>query len=257
MTYSLGLHDYKPSARDIRTEDFWAPTKAASPEYGVLGLDWGMLGNDLFGDCYWASAAHELMAQRNDVAGKAPVFSTESVLSTYCKYLGIQRDQLNAKTDQGTDPRKGAKIRTQFGIADDAEWENHYEEPGAGGHRIGAYAFIQEASYTKLLQAVEAFEAITLCIDCPQSAQENTKVWDYVPGSPIDGGHAIAGVAIRDGSLVVISWGFEIEVTPAFIAHYFQTAMVYLSGAELAKDGTTPAGVNRPALRKILGEVTA
>jgi hypothetical protein len=240
----LGLLPHVPDERDIALASVYSPTRELPETFGSRGLDWGMLGNDEFGDCYWASAAHEVMAQAHG-AGRSPVFSTEHVLDTYATYLGLYGHQaLNESTDQGTDPTSGAKFRRKHGVVD-----ARGDAPGAA-HRIGAYAFETEPDYQKLLGAIYDFGAITLCFELPRSAEERFEsgVWDYVKGSPIEGGHAVAGVArAESGRIVLVSWGQEVEVTEGFLEHYLQVAMAYISGSAL-KDGETPAGLDKPAL---------
>lgn len=210
-----------------------------------------MLGNDRFGDCYWASAAHELDAQRAAV-GAYPSFTDESVLNTYAAYLGVRgRGGLEADTaaDVGTEPRAGAKWRREHGISD-ANGHQHY---------IGAYAF--ESDPEKLLSLVYSLEAATLCFALPQSAEEafddyyDEKVWDVESGSPIVGSHAVAAVGAKDGQLVGVSWGRPVTITDAFLAKYLQTAIVYFSRAVLGAEGDTPLGLDRNKLRQVVQEV--
>jgi hypothetical protein len=234
----LGLLPHRSDERDIALDSVFTPTKALPETFGVRGLDWKMLGNDQWSDCYWASAAHEVMAQAH-LAGRTPEFTPESVLGSYATYLGVYR--VTPATDRGTEPRAGAKFRRTHGVADHL---NH-------GHRIGAYAFETESDYQKLLSALYTFGALTFCFELPQSAEETFEdgVWDYVKGSPIAGGHAVAGVArAESGRIVIVSWGQEVEVTEAFIEKYLQVAMAYVSSSVLDGTGHTPEGLDKTAL---------
>lgn len=237
----LGLLPHQPDERDIALSSVFAPPTELPETFGIRGLDWGMLGNDRFGDCYWASAAHEVMAEAAG-AGRHPVFSDEQVLNSYAAYLGLYGGSaLNAHNDRGTDARIGAKFRATRGVND----------AHASPHRIGAYVFEEAPDYQKLLSAIYTFGAITFCFELPESAEERfeTGVWDYVKDSPIAGGHAVAGVArAESGRIVIVSWGQEVEVTEAFIEKYLQVAMAYVSGSVLDGTGHTPEGLDRPAL---------
>jgi hypothetical protein len=258
MDYRLGLKPHVPSAADLQLEDFHSFTAASDlpAEYGVTGLNWGMLGNDEFGDCFWASAAHETMALAHLGGRPVPTFSTESVLSSYCSYLGIQRKALNEKTDEGTDARQGAKARATLGVADAHEWDNHYQEPGATGHRIGAYLFDESRDPDKIRSAIYTFGAVEVCVNL-QAAQQETfsqGFWEYDPKSKIDGGHAITGCYVKDGKIYLVSWGGEIEVGDEFFDKLVQTVIVYISGAQLDAAGVTPNGLNKAALVAALKE---
>lgn len=238
-----GLLELQPDERDIKLSSVYE-----APDYpqtfGTRGRNWGMLGNDKWGDCYWASAAHEVMAQAYTV-GRLPNFDTGNVLDSYAVYLGLygrQGLEANPSKDQGTEPRAGAKARQRQGVND----------ARARGHRIGAYVF--ENDLSKLLPSLYTFRACTLCLELPQSAEEDfdSGVWDYKPGSPIVGGHAVAGVAAEKGELIAVSWGQEVRLTNEFLQHYLQTAMFYVSGAVLDGSGKSPTGLDAAALRAAL-----
>jgi hypothetical protein len=246
----LGLLPREHDARDISLGAVYKPTRSLPDTFGARGLGWGVLGNEDYGNCYWASAAHEVMAQAH-LAGRSPKFDDKGVLNSYALYLRLYgAEALDESNDTGTEPRAGAKFRQKHGV----------EDAHASGHRIGAYVFEEAPDYEKLLAAIYDFGAVTLCFDLPQSAEEtfDQGVWDYHPGSAILGGHAVAGVARADsGRIVAVSWGAEVEITPAFIEHYLQCAVVYVSGSVLDGSGHAPDGLDKPALLEALRSVNS
>lgn len=259
MAHKLGLKPHTPSERDIKLSEVYSASTSLPSSFGTTGLDWGMLGNDEFGDCYEASSAHEAMAEA-DQAGRHPVFSKDSVLTSYAYYLGLKSlDELNEETDEGTDAREGASFRLKTGILDEA----------GHAHKIGAYAFIEgnsASTYELIKSAVYDFGGVTVCVELPESAEEafskaeegnGEYIWDYVKGSQIAGGHAISGVSVKDDQLVIVSWGQEVVMTEAFVEHYLQCVVVYVSGAVLNGEGKTINGFDRAALRAKLAEVKA
>jgi hypothetical protein len=243
----LGLLPHTPDERDVALTSVYTPTPERPDTFGATGLDWGVLGNDEWGDCYWASAAHEVMAEAH-LAGRDPGFGTEDVLSTYASYLRLEGVwELTQRNDEGTDARAGAKYRKAHGVRD----------ASGHAHHIGAYTFIEVPDYELIKSAVHDFEGITVCVNLPESAEdafrtEGPKVWDYVKGSPILGGHAIAGTSVQDDKLFIVSWGEEVELTEAFVEKYLQTCVVYVSGSTLDGTGHTPAGLDRAALLNAL-----
>lgn len=247
MRLKLGLLPHTPDERDIKLTSVYKATASLPSEFGATGLEWGMLGNDKFGDCYWASAAHEVMAEASQ-AGRDPRFATNQVLGSYAEYLGLGSiADLNESTDAGTYPRAGAKFRKKVGVKD----------KNGHGHRIGAYTFIEEPNYDLIKSAIHDFEGVTVCVELPYSAEENFEsgVWDYVAGSEIAGGHAIAGTAVRDDKLIIVSWGQEVEVTEAFIDKYLQCVVVYVSGSVLDGEGKSINGLDISALKEKLAAI--
>jgi hypothetical protein len=244
MTHKLGLKPHTPDERDIKLSAVYKATPSLPSTFGATGLDWGMLGNDTYGDCYWASAAHETMAQAH-LAGRSPTFSDEHVLDSYAVYLGLYGHQaLNERNDEGTDAREGAKYRRKSGV----------EDTNGHGHRIGAFTFIEEPDYNLIKSAVYDFEGVTVCVELPESAEERFEsgVWDYVKGSSIAGGHAIAGTSVKNDKLYIVSWGEEVEMTEAFVEKYLQCVVVYVSGSVLNGEGKTVTGLDVAGLRSKL-----
>lgn len=242
----LGLNRYRPDPRDIKVGQVYAPPEPVPDgPFGVRGLDWGMLGNDEYGDCYWAAAAHETKAMAH-LANREPVITTENVLKTYADYLGVY--EVTPENDEGTYPTEGASLRRKMGIITAAErqWRTH----------IGAFGFLLKPDLPLITRAIADFGAVTFCFDLPYSAF-GADVWDYTPSAYDAGGHAVAGVArAESGNLVIVSWGEEHEVTPAFIEHYLQCVVVYFSSSVLSQ-GVNIEGLDRTALLNRLTEITS
>lgn len=243
----LGLNTYRPDERDIPLDAVYQPPRlpedpSASP-FGVRGLDWGVLGNDEFGDCFWAAAAHETMTWAY-LAGRRRNFVSGGVLRSYADYLGV--DEVTEANDEGTYPDSGARFRRKYGVLD-----------GNGTPaRAGAYAFITKPSDQLIRGALYDFGAVNLCVDFPASAW-GADTWDYVEGAQIDGGHSVALTGVAEtGNYVAVSWGREYEVTPAFIENYLQCVIVFFS-ASLLLHGLAPDGLDKRSLLARLEELTA
>lgn len=248
----LGLRDHVPQPTDVQLSSVWSPAadSALPAAGGVRGLNWGMLGNDQYGDCYWASAAHEVMAEAH-LAGRSPSFDTESVLASYADYLGVSPTQLE-QHDQGTDAREGARFRREHGVFD----------VGRKGHHIGAYAF--ENDPAKLPALISALEGCTVCVELTAACEQEFNVaeqedrdfeWDAAClRSNVVGGHAISGVFYDERGIGVVSWGREGIIAPEYLDRFMQTTVVYFSGSTL-KGGHTPQGLDRAKLLQIVNEV--
>jgi hypothetical protein len=193
---------------------------------------WEMLGNDEFGDCVWAGAAHETMSWCAD-AGQKPVFTPDSVLSDYTAVTGFNPD--DPSTDQGTDMQVAASYRRRVGIVD------------ATGkrHKVGAYIALTPGDPDQLAAATYIFGAVGVGIRVPDYAEaefDAGKPWDVRHGNPkILGGHYISSLARRSGNFCVATWGAIQEMTPAFYRRFCDEAIVYLS-REFLTAGRSPEG---------------
>lgn len=248
-----GLQRFTASPTDIQAAAVFGGT--VPTEGGThYSTGMGLLGNGDWGDCYWASAARESRTLARIAGRSGAVFSEDSVVATYAAYLGLSDvDQLSEHTDQGTDARAGAKFRTKSGIADSA----------SRGHRIGAYAFENDAQRVPAL--VDALGAATLCIDltseCEQAfaaaEKENRPfIWDPKLGTTIAGGHAVPVTYWTPQGLGVNSWDREGIVTWDYLDKYLQTTVVYFSAAILDQDGASPSGLNKSKLIELVQEVS-
>lgn len=248
-----GLREFTAQSTDIAVADVWSPPTVADSG-GTRGLPWGMLANDRFGDCYWASAAHEFQAIRHRV-GRDPEFDDNTVLDAYGTYLGLYgRAGLEAdpSADRGTDAREGARFRREHGIADAA----------GHTHRIGAYAF--ETDPRQLPALIDALGAVTVCVELTDECEREFGAaeragedftWDISDGEVV-GGHAIAGIYWTPGGIGVVSWGREGVITYDYLERYMQTTVVYFSRAQLSPyTDESPEGLDKGKLIELVKEV--
>lgn len=210
-----------------------------------VGADaWGMLGNDNYGDCVFAGAAHETMLWTAEV-GQPAQFTDKAVLSDYSALTGF--DPRDPDTDQGTDMREAANYRRSRGIID------------AGGkrHKIGAYVALEPGNWQHLLDALYLFGAVGIGIEFPQSAMDQFnagKPWTVVKRSPIEGGHYVPLVA-RRGDTRLVTWGQTQRMSQAFYLQYCDEAYAYLS-PDMLTGGKSPEGFDLAALTADLKAVS-
>lgn len=240
-----GLKPHTPDRRDLRLANYLAPLPKPPAQFGHGDVveDWGVLGNDEWGDCFWAGAAHETMLLGR-LGGHKPEFSDQSVLDTYGTYLGAYgRAGLEAKPslDQGTEPREGARYRAKNGVTDSR----------GQAHRIGAYLWLERGDVEQLEQALYIFQVVGAGFELPQSAEEQfsrEQTWDVVRGSPILGGHYVPLIGKNAlGPLEGVSWGQRVLISADFYRRYNQASLVYVSASQL-KDGKTPEGFSKEQL---------
>jgi hypothetical protein len=210
----------------------------------LIPATWGMLGNDRFGDCVWAGAAHETMLW-NAEAGRKVAFNDAAVLGDYSAVTGF--DPKKPSTDQGTDMVVAASYRRKTGVVD------------AGGHRhqVAAYLSIKPGDLNEHAIAMYLFGAVGIGIEFPTSAMDQFnagKPWDVVNRSKSEGGHYIPLVARRT-NLECVTWGRIQQMTSAFFSKYNDESVAYVS-LEALKNNKSPEGFDAKQLQADLAALT-
>jgi hypothetical protein len=205
---------------------------------------WGMLGNDVAGDCVFAGAAHETMMW-NLCGGKVAKFDDASCLKNYSAVTGYNPKIPN--TDQGTDMKTAAEYRRTTGIID------------ANGiiHKVEAYLDIDPGNLLEHYVAMYLFDAVGIGIRFPASAMDQFRkgqVWKVVRGgSPNEGGHYIPLVAKRT-FLQSVSWGQTQPMTNLFFSTYNDESITYVS-KEMLINNKSPEGFDSDGLIKALNQL--
>lgn len=214
--------------------------------YGNAVSDWGMLGNDRYGDCVLAGAAHETMLFAETTKGVSgmPRFTDERVLGDYAAVTGF--DPRDPATDQGTLVRDALNYRRKTGVVDSIGQR----------HKIAGYVALEPGNWEQLMQAVYIGLAVGIGIEFPESAMtqfNNGQVWSVVAGARIEGGHYIpvTGRTSLD-NIGVLTWGRRQGMTRAFYTRYCDEAwgLVPLDG--LRAGGANVRGFDTTALTDAL-----
>jgi hypothetical protein len=100
----LGKKPARPGAVKFKLVNFLVQTKLPTPpkvfgHQDLIAGNWQMLGNDHYGDCVWAGAAHETILW-NKEADRTVAFNNQSVLTGF--------NPKDPNTDQGTDMQVAA-----------------------------------------------------------------------------------------------------------------------------------------------------
>lgn len=251
MRYKLGKRPAR-HAVSFRFGDFFDKTKLPTPPqtFGHYNnvRDWQMLGNDTWGNCVWAGAAHE--TQMWSVVGGAPRprFTTLDTLRDYGAVTGF--DPKKPDTDQGTDMQQAASYRRKTGVID------------ANGkrHTIDSYVALRIGNVDELVLAIYLMGAAGIGIRMPESAMtqfDRRQRWTIDEKSDIAGGHYVSGVGRNTrGDIVVVTWGRLHAMDPAFYKRYSDEALAYVS-LEMLKNKLSPEGFDADALRRHLANLAA
>jgi len=231
----LGKKPAAPKSTDLKFSEFAAsiqlPNTPSRFGHGNAYQDWKMLGNDRYGDCVWAGAAHEHMLLHKVIHNADVNFDDASVLSDYSAATGFKPD--DPSSDQGTNVHDALSYRRHTGIRD---------KDGAR-HQIGAYVSLDPKSWEHLEQATYIFGAVGIGVEFPDSAMQQFNAgepWDVVNGAHIEGGHYVPVVGSLHAAVQAsaITWGKRQFFTKSFYEKYNDEAYAYITPAELRSDGT-------------------
>ncbi len=264
MNGYLGKKPHVADPRDFQAADFLdttaLPTPPANFGHGRIFADgediladWGMNGNGPddtveagfqgAGDCVWAAAAHTTRAVAK-VQHRTVTITGKETISDYSAATGYVLD--DPSTDNGTDMRASMKYRQSTGIVDAAGVR----------HKIGAYLAIAP-TWTNLIQAAYIFDAVEIGFQFQraQDSQFDSGIWDYAPGSPIIGGHAIPLFGRVRGQAGVISWAKHLWVTQAFVSNLVDEAWALVYPDSLSATGINDRGLNVTQLNAALQQL--
>jgi hypothetical protein len=221
--YKLGKLPYEPNLKDFKLQQFEVALPPLPPKpFGFANLysDWGMLGNDIAGDCVWAGADHETMLW-NKLAKHEVSFTADNALADYGAVTGYPT------TDDGTYPRDAMNYRRTTGLID------------ASGkrHKIDAFVSIPAGDWDTMVRCVWTFGVVGIGFNFPHSAWaqfDNGQPWDVVAGSSIEGGHYVPIVGYPSTTSVsCITWGKRQVMTKAFFQKYNDESWVPLTKESL------------------------
>src|ERR1039458_3850677 len=248
------LHTTRQAILTARILDQLGPPPSTSPGYsGNLDLkvkgDLGTDGNDVWGDCVFADVAHRIMVRTAQV-GTPVIATTDETLALYNEVVGGGPATGN---DPGGDLVTAAQYMQKTGML-----------IGGVRHTEDGNGIIDPANIDHIKWAICLFGCVPIALNLPQSAQDQFSAgepWDYVAGSPIEGGHDVLLVEHRPGSLpsnpgwMVVTWGKRWPATEAFRNHYL--AEVAPGGARdfICANGLAPSGVNLPQILQLLSEI--
>ena len=259
-----GMLPYRREAMRLRFADVVNKTKLPPlprPPFGHISnrpplmqgtrvAEWGMLGNNLAGDCVIAGRCHETMLFAQATKRPVPRFTSANALAEYSKVLVASGqppfDPNNAETDAGLDPVAMAAYCQTVGLQDaDGQF-----------HKIDAFCDL--ADVEELMYAIHLFGAAGLGMNIPDSAEtqfSQNHIWDDLH-SQGSGGHYTASMGVNSrGHLVQCTWGGIQGTTPQYVERYWAGAVCYLSKEYILASGLSPEQINYAALDAYLVEL--
>jgi len=264
MAYKRGLNPFKHTLKTMRQaiktasilDELGAPP-TASPGYSgnadlIVKGDFGIDGNDQYGDCVFADVAHRIMVRTAQAAqGKIVIPTQAETLALYSEVTGFNPN--DPSTDQGGDLVTTAQYMQKTGML-----------VGGVRHMEAANGVIDPANVAHRQWAVCLFGCTPIALNLPQSAEDQFDAgepWDYVAGSPILGGHDVLLVEYRPETLpsnpgwMVVTYGKRWPVTTAFLDNYLAEVVPVGASDFITANGLAPSGVNLPQILQLLSEI--
>lgn len=220
-------------------------TRAVNQAVG--GADqWGMLGNDQWGDCVEAWEGHFLML-RTANAGSIVIPTVDDIVALYSDETGFNPNAGPSganPTDGGTNETSDAAYMVSTGLL---------------GHKADATAMVNPVNLDHVRWCVELFGACELGINVPQSMMDQFQAGEpftVVADSPTVGGHCI-GITRYNGEWAYVStWGEgQHEATWDWVRSVTEEAHALLFFDWILSQGESLSGFNLAQLITDLGEM--
>ena len=192
---------------------------------------WGMMRNDVLGDCTCAAAGHLIMEWTANAKRTMVTPSDRQVVAAYSDVTGYSPRR------PGSD--KGAAMLDVL---------KYWRKQGIANRKIMAFAEVdlKDAEHARL--ACYLFGGCYLGIQLPISAKDQN-VWVMPPaGSGVIGlpgswgGHCVPAVGYDEHGLLVVTWGKELHMSWDFYNTYCDEAYCILSKDFLTGFLKNPAG---------------
>lgn len=241
-----GLRPYPNDPNLFKLDEFLAgplPTVPAKYSRDLLaGSKWGYLGNDRYGDCYFAGVGHYEMLM-NKVEKRPFTLTDQQVIDAYLKYTG--------GADNGTNP---------------IEAMNQWRRNGLWGRPpIKAYLAGDQNRFGVEIPLIDyMFGSCGLAVALPAAAQN---YWGSWPKPPADwqtnprwrpwswGGHYVIthGYDKAAKTVDIVTWGQgHWKVPYEFLAAYLVGTFAVISPDWFNKNQKTPQGFDTAKLEKTL-----
>jgi len=238
----LGRRAPRVDSRTLRLGAYLTPGQLpevpSKLDNGAGIKDWGLLKNDVLGDCTAAGILHLLMLW-GQADGLYKSFTDADAISLYSQLCGYVPGK--PETDQG-----GVEI----------DILNTWRKTPIMGCELTLYASVNPKNWALVKAAILLCGGLYMGLALPTSAQ-NEEVWKDTSGTPGSwGGHCVtaSGYADRvtcldDDTLTCITWGQPKKMTRKWLATYCDELYAPLSPTWLGPDNKAPNGFNMAQLQ--------
>ena len=236
MTYRLGKRPATVDRRDLKFASYLVRAQLPQPpparDWAKRVSKWGMMRNDVLGDCTCAAAGHMVQAWTAN-NGKQVTPTDAQIVAAY--------NRVNGGTDAGANPRDALSL---------------WRKSGIGGHKIEGYVSVGTGNTAHVRSAIDLFGGLYLGLQLPDDLfganGPNVTRWDVCGAPNPSNGHMVC-VEAYGTDLAVVTWGVVVPMTWRFLRAYCDEAYAVLSPADWLSGGKCPSGFDVSALRADLG----
>ena len=124
------------------------------------------------------------------------------------------------------------------GMDEQSLWEWLAKNTAPDGSKLAAFAAVDYTNPAEVKAAIAIFGSVIVGInvlDANMTEFDDSQPWDYVPDSPVDGGHGVvvagygpAGSGALGGDERFVTWGQETSFTDAFWANETEECWVLI-----------------------------
>ena len=229
----LGRKAIKTDSRTLRLSRYFLPDLPPAPpvrDWTKGRADWGMMGNDVLGDCTIAGIGHAVQVWSLNSVGLEITPTDETVVSYYSKWDGY------VPGDPSTD---GGGV--ELDVLTD------FKRDTFDGHVLLGFVDPDVKNLAQIRQAINMFGGVYIGMEVPNfiMAGEPPAVWDVVSDDGgIDGGHAVFCCGYDGSSISFISWGKVYRMTDAYWLKYVDESHCLLSSLWINSETGAPSGFN-------------
>jgi len=215
------------------------PAAPAAKDWTKGITDWGMMLNNVHGDCTIAAAAHAVQVWSANTRAEI-TFPDSVVLKYFEEWDGYKPS--DPTTDSG-----GIELNVL----------NNWRKSSFNEHKLIAYADPEYNKFEEIRQAITLFGGVYIGMALPNTAKTQP-VWDVVPNGGADakggswGGHAVFVPKYDSHTFTCITWGELKPMTLAFWREYVDEAHALLSHDWMEWKGS-PSGFDMAQLKADLG----
>jgi len=184
-----------------------APDRVDPPQ-----AEWGMLGNDRYGDCTFAGIAHARMAGATTLSLSETLPTEQEVIDAYLAYTNGQ--------DTG---------------AVEADLLKYWQNNKIFGSILAAFAPTDHADFDELRSVIAAYGLVYIGVQLPNTYQNqfiNNEPWDLT-GTPadnqIEGGHCIILVGYDVDYAYAVTWGKIQKITWRWLQSYMEESWALIT----------------------------
>lgn len=233
----LGRLPVRHDPRTLQLRNYLSPTLPPPPvarHWETSIPEWGVMGNNRFGNCVIATAGHMRLCWRANELDDTKPISDAAVIE-----LSRRMGALNG-----------------YNILDRLKY---WRKRGMWGNKLTAFAQIDPTDLNVTRHAVNIFGAADIGLNLPK-AWKDAEIWDigigrsYDPGSW--GGHSVPIVAYDESFLYLVTWGRIQQMRLAALSRYCDEAYAVINTDWTALDNITPSGVDLASLEADLQAIT-